>query len=194
MPLLKREPDVFPETLFESDFGEPWTVAHVRSRQEKVLARFLAAAGIPFYAPQREKRTRRGGRHFVSWLPLFPGYVFFRAAAGQRAIVWRSNVVVRLIDVPDPGRLHGELAQIHRLQRAGARFSPARSLDAGEAVRVVEGPFEGYFGIVVRERSAERLLVSVSLLRRTVAVEFEREMLAPAALRRVPPPAAAPAL
>src|SRR5690242_9404213 len=59
MPLLKREPDVFPETLFESRFEAPWVVAHVRSRQEKVLARFLAPAGIPFYAPQREKRTRR---------------------------------------------------------------------------------------------------------------------------------------
>jgi transcription antitermination factor NusG len=193
MPLLKREPDVFPETLFESRFEAPWVVAHVRSRQEKVLARFLAPAGIPFYAPQREKRTRRNGRNFVSWLPLFPGYVFFRADAAERPQVWRSNVVVRLIDVPEPERLHEELAQIHSLQRAGARFVPAPPLEPGEAVRVVDGPFEGYFGIVVRERSAERLLVSVSLLRKTVAVEFEREMLAPAARRPASPPATAPA-
>lgn len=194
MPLLKREPDVFPEGLFDSPNDAPWIVAHVRSRQEKVLARFLAPVGIPFYAPQREKRTRRNGRNFISWLPLFPGYVFFRAAAADRPLVWRSNVVVRLIDVPDPAQLHSELVQIHRLQRAGARFAPARPLETGESVRVVDGPFEGYFGIVVRERSAERLLVSVSLLRKTVAVEFEREMLAPATIRPVSPPAVAPAL
>jgi len=193
MPLLKREPDVFPETLFESATREPWVVAHVRSRQEKVLARFLPPLGIPFYAPQREKRTRRNGRSFVSYLPLFPGYVFLRADAPSRALVWRSNVIVRLIDVANPGILQAELEQLYRLQRSGASLAPWRALDPGEAVRVVEGPFEGYFGIVVRERGAERLLVSVSLLRRTVAVEFEREMLAPASLHSASPPAPAPA-
>jgi transcription antitermination factor NusG len=191
MPLLKREPDVFPESLFDSPGGAPWIVAHVRSRQEKVLARFLSPVGIPFFAPQREKRTRRNGRNFVSYLPLFPGYVFLRAAAEDRACAWRSNVVVRMIDVPDQELLETELAQIHRLHRSGARFASARALDPGEPVRVVDGPFEGYLGIVVRERGAERLLVSVSLLRKSVAVDFEREMLAPISLHAALPPAAA---
>ena len=194
MPLLKREPDVFPESLFASPGGAPWTVAHVRSRQEKVLARFLSPIGIPFYAPQREKRARRNGRNFVSYLPLFPGYVFLRAAAEERAQIWRSNVVVRMIDVPDQDLLETELAQIHRLQRSGARLAAVRALDPGEPVRVVDGPFEGYLGIVVRERGAERLLVSVSLLRKTVAVEFEREMLAPLSIPAVLPPASVPVL
>ena len=190
MPLLKREPDVFPADLFDSPQAEPWVVAHVRSRQEKVLARYLAPLGLAFYAPQREKRTRRNGRNFVSYLPLFPGYVFLRADAPARALAWRSGVIVRLIDVPDPLGLQGELAQIHRLQRSGARLSPCRPLETGEPVCVVDGPFQGYYGIVVRERGAERLLVSVSLLRKTVSVEFEREMLAPASIPAVTPPAA----
>ncbi len=194
MPLLKRESDVFPESLFDSPGGAPWIVAQVRSRQEKVLARFLPPAGIPFYAPQREKRTRRQGRNFVSYLPLFPGYLFLRADAEDRARVWRSNVVVRMIDVSDQEIFETELAQIHRLQRSGARLAPACPLESGEPVRVVEGPFEGYLGIVVRDRGAERLLISVSLLRKSVAVEFEREMVAPIPLRAALPPAAASVL
>jgi transcription antitermination factor NusG len=193
MPLLKREPDVFPVDLFDSPGGAPWIVAHVRSRQEKVLARFLSPVGVAFYAPQREKRARRNGRNFVSYLPLFPGYVFLRAEPEDRARVWRSGVVVRMIDVPDQALLETELAQIHRLQLAGARFAPARPLEAGEPVRVVDGPFEGYLGIVVRDGGASRLLVSVSLLRKTVAVEFEREMVAPISLHAALPPVAAPA-
>jgi transcription antitermination factor NusG len=194
MPLLKREPDVFPEGLFDSPASAPWLVAHVRSRQEKALARFLSPIGVPFYAPQGEKRTRRQGRNFVSYLPLFPVYVFLRPGAEERARVWRSNVVVRMIEVPDQELLGTELAQIHRLQRSGARLAPARALDAGERVRVVDGPFEGYLGIVVRERGAERLLVSVSLLRKSVAVELEREMVAPVSLFSTLPPAAASVL
>jgi transcription antitermination factor NusG len=186
MPLLKREPDVFPPDLFDSGRPEPWLVAHVRSRQEKVLARYLRAMEIPHYVPQREKKVRRSGRLFVSYLPLFPGYVFFRPSGMERSVAWESGVVVRLIDAPDPARLQMELAQLERLQRSGATLVPYAALCPGEPVRVVDGPFEDYVGVVLRDRGAERLLVSVSLLRKTVAVEFEREMLAP-----VPPRAAA---
>jgi transcriptional antiterminator RfaH len=187
MPLLKREPDVFPPDLFDSGRRESWLVAHVRSRQEKVLARHLRAMAVPHYVPQREKKVSRSGRRFVSYLPLFPGYVFFRPAAAERAVAWESGVVVRLIDAPDPVRLEMELAQLSRLQRAGATLVPY-AFCPGEPVRVVEGPFEGYVGVVVRERGTERLLVSVSLLRRAVSVEFEREMLAPVPPRAVSSP------
>ena len=180
MPLLKREPAVFPEDLFDRSSGEPWLVAHVRSRQEKVLARHLKSKAVAHYVPQREKKARRSGRLFVSYLPLFPGYVFVRASGERRDFVWQSGVVVRLIDPPDASRLHVELEQLRRLQEAGARLLPCAGIDPGEPVRVVEGPFEGYLGVVLRERGEERLLVSVSLLRKTVAVEFEREVLAPA--------------
>ena len=48
-------------------------------------------------------------------------------------------------------------------------------------MRVVEGPFKGYTGVVVREAGRLRLIVSVSMLRSAVAVEFERQVLVPAA-------------
>ena len=60
MPILKREPDTYPDSVFE--MTDPWWVAHLRSRQEKVLARYLREYQIPFYLPQMEKRVRRGGR------------------------------------------------------------------------------------------------------------------------------------
>lgn len=51
MPLLKREPDITPG-LFDLDaVTHPWRVAHVRSRQEKTLARHCHERGIPFYLP-----------------------------------------------------------------------------------------------------------------------------------------------
>jgi transcription antitermination factor NusG len=184
MPLLKREPDVFPPDLFDAVRRQPWLVAHVRSRQEKVLARHLKAMAVPYYVPQREKKVSRSGRRFVSYLPLFAGYVFFRPDGASRSAAWESGVVVRLIDAPDPNRLEMELAQLSRLQRAGATLVPD-AFCPGEPVRVVEGAFEGYVGVVLRERGVERLLVSVSLLRRTVSVEFERELLAPVLPRAV---------
>jgi transcription antitermination factor NusG len=180
MPLLGRELDLFPQNGLELPEAEfPWLVAHTKSRQEKSLVRHLAPLGVPFYVPQQEKRTRRGGRAFVSYLPLFPGYVFFRGGAAERQKALRSNLLVRILEVKDQVLLGRELTQLRALQLSGASFLPLDELSAGDAVRVVEGPFKGYTGVVLRGQTRLRLVVSVSMLRLSVAVEFERSALAP---------------
>jgi transcription antitermination factor NusG len=132
---------------------------------------------VPFYLPTAERRSIISGRRRVSYFPLFPGYVFFRGREEARRVAFASRVIVRLLPIPDPDRLQAELAQLKRLQDAGAVMTPFVPLSAGEAVRVVEGPFRGYSGIVLREASRLRLLVSISMLKRTVAVELPREVL-----------------
>jgi transcription antitermination factor NusG len=180
MPLLKRGTDIFPHDLFELSATDlPWWVAHVRSRQEKVLARHVAPLGVPFYLPLRENRKKRGGRGFVSHLPLFPGYFFFRGSASERIEVLRSNVVVRLLEVLDQELLTRELRELRTLQGAGATLVPYAPIAPGTSVRVIEGPFSGYTGRVVREQSRLRLVVSISMLRQAVAVEFGREAVSP---------------
>ena len=180
MPLLKWNVDLFPAGLFElPENAFPWWVAHVRSRQEKALARNLFPLEIPFYLPQREKRIRRAGRAFVSYIPLFPGYLFFRGSPAQRSAALRSKLIVKVLDVTDQGLLAGELQQIRRLQETGADLVPFHDLVPGDQVRVVDGPFKGYTGVVLRARGKVRLLVSISMLRQVVAVEFEREVVAP---------------
>ena len=186
MPLLKRGTEIFPQSLFdlpEADF--PWWVAHVRSRQEKVLARHVTPLEVPFYLPQRELAKKRGGRRFVSYRPLFPGYFFFRGCDSQRAAVLRSHVVVRLLEVPDQDLLTRELRELRALQEAGATLVPYVPMAPGTSVRVIEGPFSGYTGSVLREQSRLRLIVSISMLRQAVAVEFDREAIVPVTSPRV---------
>jgi hypothetical protein len=113
VPLLKRGSEVFPQDLLERCEADlPWVVAHTRSRQEKALVRRLESLGIAFYLPQREQRLVRAGRALVSFLPLFPGYVFLRATAPQRAAALRSPAIVRLFDVRDQELLNRELREL----------------------------------------------------------------------------------
>lgn len=175
MPLLPKELEIFPDDIFEA--LEPWRVAHVRSRHEKMLARHLMERSISFYLPQMEKALVRAGRRRVSHVPLFPGYVFFRGGPAARQIALRSNVVANLLEVEDQDLLAQELQQIRRLQIAGASLVPVEDFDAGDPVRITDGAFAGYQGIVVRSGRGDRLLVAVSLLRKAVAVEFAREAL-----------------
>lgn len=183
MPLLPKEPQIFPDDLFSLPEDRLWRVAHVRSRQEKTLARFLLRQGVPFFAPQMERTTLRAGRRFVSYLPLFPGYVFFRGPAEAREVVWRSDVAVRILEVGDQQLLGRELEQIRRLQEAGASLTPIDELIPGDAVEIREGAFSGYVGIIERHGRRSRLVVSVSLLNKRIAVEFD-----PALIRRLRKP------
>lgn len=178
MPLLKRGSEVFPRGLFDlSSADAPWTVAHTRSRQEKALARHLEPLGVAFYLPQYERRVQRAGRQFISYIPLFPGYLFLRGDPASRAAAFRSHLVVRMLEVRDQDLLHGELRQLRALQDGGASFVPYSRIVPGDIVTVAEGPFRGYRGRVLREQAGLRLIVSVSMLRQSVAVAFDRACL-----------------
>ncbi|HEY0370972.1 MAG TPA: transcription termination/antitermination NusG family protein [Thermoanaerobaculia bacterium] len=178
MPILERESDMFPEELFDLRVDEaPWEIAHLRSRQEKSVARLLLDAKKPFYLPQIKQTRKSAGRTFVSHLPLFPGYIFVRRVDGLRETLWRTSAVANILDVDDQTRLHGELLQIRQLQASGAVLTPRVELVPGDAVRIDEGAFVGYSGVVIQERGAFRLIVSVSILKKSVAVEFPRDVL-----------------
>lgn len=180
MPLLREEPQIHPEELFSLPAGESvWGVVHVRSRQEKVLARFLLQRDIAFYLPLLERKRTRAGRSLRSFVPLFPGYVFFRAPLPVRGLIWRSNVAASLLEVPDQESFGAELEQIRRLQLAGASFEVQPEILPGDPVQILEGAFRGYKGTVIRDKGRDRLVVRISLLRQAVAAEFDRDVLRP---------------
>jgi transcription antitermination factor NusG len=179
MPLLKREPDVFPDSLFE--LAAPWWVAHLRSRQEKAFARYLRDGAIPCYLPQMEKRVRRAGRTLISYLPLFSGYVFFRGGTEARRLAIRSNLIANVLEPPDQAEITSQLRQLHLLQLANGKLQPYPFISVGDTVLITTGAFEGYRGLVVREKDKERLVVSVSFIRQSVAVELDREAIRPSA-------------
>jgi hypothetical protein len=99
MPVLAQEPDLFPDDLLEQcdsswQAGRIWQVAHTMPRREKELGRRLRRRDVPFFLPQTEQRSRTpGGRRIVSWLPLFPGYVFVNPEEQQTSAV---------LEHPDP--------------------------------------------------------------------------------------------
>jgi transcription antitermination factor NusG len=178
MPILPKESDFYPDDLFELPTSEaPWEIAHLRSRQEKMVARLLREAGKPFFLPQIEKKTKGATRTSVSHLPLFPGYIFVRRVDGLRETLWRTNAVANMLQVPDQFQLSAELLQIRQLQASGAVLTPYDDIVPGDTVRINEGVFSGYTGVVMEERGSLRLIVCVSILHKSVAVEFPHKLL-----------------
>jgi len=182
VPILKPEPDLFPEDLFAlSPDRFPWWVVHVRSRQEKLLARECRRRGVPFYLPLCEQRSSRDRRGRVAYVPLFTGYLFARGdLEHERLELLKTNLCLQILAVPDQEGLAADLAQVRRLQEMGVPLVPWPELTKGSTVRIAEGPFRGMTGRVTKVKGKSRFIVSVRFIHRSVSVELERDALAPA--------------
>jgi transcription antitermination factor NusG len=67
-------------------------------------------------------------------------------------------------------------ADVEMLQQCAARphqFEPHPFLSVGQRVRVKQGPFEGWQGILVYKKNAARLVVSLEQIMQSVSVELD---------------------
>lgn len=176
MPILNREPDLFPAHLFgDSEKSGLWYVVQTKSRHEKAIARHLLESSISYYLPQHERKIRRARRIFRSYLPLFPGYIFLHGTPADRLFVLRTDCALRVLPVADQIGLYRELEAIQKLLASGRPIVSHPFVSIGDRVRIVDGPFCDVEGIVLREKGAFHLIVSVTFISASVAVEVDRE-------------------
>ena len=153
-----------------------WYALHVRPRFENYVQTHLEHKGYEAFSPTYVSKRRWSDRTKSLTLPLFPGYVFCRFDVHSRLPILITpgvNFVVGIGRSPvsvDPE----EITAIRHVLDAGVATRPWPYLKTGEMVRVETGPLEGLTGIVVRTKGADRLIISVSLLMRSVSVEIER--------------------
>ncbi len=158
-----------------------WYAIRVRSRCEKLAAAGLASRNfevMPALAPQRRVWVDRVR---TVEMPLFPGYIFARFAATRRAEVERISgiaSVVRFSEQCCPVDDH-EIDAVRLILGSGLEIHRAPFLHVGKQVAVKHGPLAGARGIVVEIKNRYRLVVSVSLLQRSVGVEIDEAMVEP---------------
>lgn len=183
MPILKEEPNLYPETLLDempSDADDRcWYAIYTKARQEKSLARELFQYQIPFYLPLVKKINVSRGRRRTSLAPLFGGYLFLFADESDRVRSLTTNRVSRVLQVEDSKQLVFDLGQLRQLIAAGAPLTVESRLDEGRHVRVRRGAFAGLEGTVVKRRGETRLLVCINFLQKGASVEIDDFLLEP---------------
>jgi len=182
MPILDREPSLFPEDLLENPPSDPevrWWVLYTIARQEKALTRDLLARQVPFYLPLIKKTVVRRGRPQVSYLPMFRGYVFICATEDQRVRTLKTNRVSRVLEVKDQEQFLHDLRRVARTIASGMPLTVEARLTRGDRVRVRHGPLAGLEGEVIVRRGKTRLLVAVHFLQQGASVEIDDFLLEP---------------
>jgi len=158
-----------------------WYALHVKPRFEKYVTRQLESKGYETFLPTYVLKRKWSDRTKSLSFPLFPSYVFCRFDIHSRLPIVITPGVMAVLGT---GKIatpvdEAELVAIRHITESGLLAEPCPYLGVGELVRVEAGPLEGLIGIVLRTKGADRLVVSVSLLMRSVSVEIERSRVKP---------------
>jgi transcription antitermination factor NusG len=162
--------------LEDNQSDRNWYALRVKARSEKLVAVAARRKGYEEFVPMYCSPRRWSDRTRVLDIPLFPGYVLCRLA---------SQTWLPLLTIP--GALHfvrigktpipidgSEMHALRRATQSGFTTEPWPFLDSGPTVRLQEGPLAGLEGRLVEIGQQCRMVLSVTLLKRSVAVEVNR--------------------
>jgi transcription antitermination factor NusG len=169
MPILGREPDLYPEDLFSSPLilpqDESWFAMYTMARREKELMRHLRSLKIAHYGPIAAQRTRSPqGRIRVSYVPLFTGYVFVRGDEVQRHDSISTGCVSRCLRVSQPEELVLDLQRVKMMLQQGQDVRPEPKPVVGRTAVIRRGAMTGLRGVVTKVDNAHRLTVIVNFM------------------------------
>jgi transcription antitermination factor NusG len=153
----------------------PWYALWVKSRYENTVASHLQARGYESFLPLYKCQRRWSDRFKEIELPLFPGYVFCQFNPLNRLPILSIPGVVHVVGVgrtPVPIN-ESEIAVIQAAVKSGLPSQPWPFLQVGHKVRIEYGPLCGLEGILLDFRGRQRLVISVTLLQRSVAVQVD---------------------
>jgi transcription antitermination factor NusG len=153
----------------------PWYGLRVKSRHEQVASAALRGKGYEPFLPCYTARRRWSDRTKVAELPLFPGYVFCRLDVNHRLGVLQSAGVVGIVGIgktPAPIE-EREIAAILAVASSGLPAMPWPFVHPGDPVQVAFGPLRGVQGVVQNVNDRQNLVVSVTLLQRSISVELD---------------------
>ena len=159
----------------------PWFALQVRSRRETLVADHLKGQGFECFLPLYKSTRRWSDRLKEVEQPLFPGYLFCRLNLSNRGPILMTPGVQQIVGfgrkpVPVEER---ELESIQQVLSSGLPSLPWPYLHIGERVRVNHGSLVNLEGILVNFKGSNRVVLSVTLLQRSVALEIDLSWLSP---------------
>ena len=152
-----------------------WFAIRVKSNREKVVHQHLCSKEYEVFLPSY-RTGRDGDQRRSSEVLLFPGYLFCRFDVRNRLPILIVPGVVHVVGFgkqPIPVD-ESELQSVRILVEAGLPLRSDEAYAIGQAIRIQKGPLAGAEGIITG-LGEKRLVVSISLLQRSISVVLARE-------------------
>jgi transcription antitermination factor NusG len=160
---------------------ELWYALKVRPRCERLASTNLSAKGYELLLPFYKRKSRWSDRIKTVEAPLFPGYIFCQFDVTKRLPILQTPGVLSVVGIgklPEP--IDGaEIDAVRKVMSSGIAYEPHSYLKIGDVVQVEHGALAGLIGIITQLKNEFRLIISVNLLMRSVAVEIDRAWVDP---------------
>lgn len=169
--------------------SKPWYVVHAYSGYEKQVMRAIneriELSGLGDYfgqviVPSEEVVEMRAGKKRRSERKFFPGYVLVEMDLNDETwhMIKETPRVMGFIggkaDKPAPISEKEAEAILQRVQAGSEQEMPKTIFEPGELVRVVDGPFNDFSGVVEEVNyEKSRLHVAVTIFGRSTPVELD---------------------
>jgi transcription termination/antitermination protein NusG len=159
----------------------PWYAVHTRSRHEDRVYLGLVQKTFHTFLPKMEVWSKLKDRRKKILVPMFPGYLFVELSSLDNAIkldVLKTVGVVRIlgktpgaepIPIPDD-----KIDAIQRIVLSKVEVQQFQYPKVGEPARIIDGPFKGVEGLVLKtDYEKELFVIGIELLQRSVAIKLE---------------------
>ncbi len=152
-----------------------WYALYTRHQHEKTVARLLTGKGFETFLPLYPAVHRWKNCVKQLALPLFPCYVFVRGPLDRWLPILTTPGIHTVVGFGGkPATIPGsEIDAVRRVVESPLNAMPHPFIKCGDRVRIKSGPLEGLEGILLRKKNQWKLLLSVEMLERSVAVEVD---------------------
>lgn len=150
-----------------------WYALQVRPSRERFVEAGLSAKGYNVFLPTYRRRAGFARSVRETDRAVFPGYLFCRFAKdGGAGKVVTTPGVLRIVGYGRSAAAIDEttISAIQTIVRSGVAQQTWRYLTCGSRIRVASGPLTGVEGILLSQPGENRLVISVNILQRSVAV------------------------
>lgn len=155
-----------------------WYAIHTRSHFEQKVYDGLLGKSIEAFLPRVQVMSRRKDRRKKILVPLLPGYIFVHLDMDPERYwdVIKTVGVVRMVGFegrPVPAN-EEEVRSLMILDGTDRTVHNRAYMKRGDRVMIMEGPLKGLVGLYLRHKGqSDKVVVSVELLKRSLAVEIE---------------------
>lgn len=162
------------EILYTKTASPKWFVLFTRPNFEKKIAGEISRFNHEYYLPLKTNLRKWSDRVKRIEEPLFSRYIFVRIDPKKKHDVLHIAGVIRMLSndgIPTPIDPL-EIEKIRIIEASGSLVNAENYYVTGERVQVVNGPFAGIRGYLVRKTNASRLVIKITLLKQAISVDI----------------------
>jgi transcription antitermination factor NusG len=170
-----------PLKTLQSTASLPWFALRVREKMREITEERLVPVTSDTFSPMVTEVRQWSDRRKVMKLPVFAGYLFAQFELDKRMDVLKVLGVIDLVRVgARPAEVdRDEIEALRTAFAAQVPMEPLPHLVQGQAARVIAGPMRGVEGTLALVKSELKLVLAVTMMNRSVAVEIDRAHVMP---------------